>query len=286
MSSVLLGLVAALSWGVYDFLSRFPSRAVGPIPTVLAVTFFGLLLLSAWVLIAGDGVVIVWPKLWLVVIAGIFFALATLALFAAFALGPITIVAPIAGSYPALAVVFAVAQGARPSALQWLAIGCVMAGVVISSRGGRHYEDSGELSKSEMRTVIGLALLAGICFAIAITAGQAAVPIFGDVQTMWLARIFGLITIGLIYLWRSPAAPLPMRWLPLLALMGCLDVVALAALTAAGNLPSPEFTTVVSSAFGAITVMLARLFLKEPISPLQLGGMVLIFGGVAALAGL
>ena len=78
---------------------------------------------------------IVWPKLWLVVIAGIFFALATLALFAAFALGPITIVAPIAGSYPALAVVFAVGQGARPSALQWLAIGFVMAGVVISSRG-------------------------------------------------------------------------------------------------------------------------------------------------------
>jgi drug/metabolite transporter (DMT)-like permease len=286
MSSVLLGLVAALSWGVYDFLSRFPSRAVGPIPTVLAVTFFGLLLLSAWVLLAGDGVAIVWPKLWLVVIAGIFFALATLALFAAFALGPITIVAPIAGSYPALAVVFAVAQGARPSALQWLAIGCVMAGVVISSRGGGHYEDSGELTKTEMRTVIGLALLAGVCFAIAITAGQAAVPIFGDVQTVWLARIFGLITIGLIYLWRSPTVPLPIRWLPLLALMGCLDVVALAALTAAGNLPSPEFTTVVSSAFGAITVMLARLFLKEPISRLQFGGMVLIFGGVAALAGL
>jgi drug/metabolite transporter (DMT)-like permease len=137
-----------------------------------------------------------------------------------------------------------------------------------------------------MRTVIGLALLAGVCFAIAITAGQAAVPIFGDVQTVWLARIFGLITIGLIYLWRSPTVPLPIRWLPLLALMGCLDVVALAALTAAGNLPSPEFTTVVSSAFGAITVMLARLFLKEPISRLQFGGMVLIFGGVAALAGL
>ena len=114
--------------------------------------------------------------------------------------------------------------------------------------------------------MLGLAFLAGLCFAVAITAGQAAVPVFGEVQTVWLARIFGLIAIGLIYLWRSPGAKLPMRWLPLLALMGCLDVAALAALTAAGNLPSPEFATVVSSAFGAITVMLARAFLKEPLA--------------------
>ena len=46
--------VAALSWGVYDFLSRFPFVAPsGPIPTVLAVTLRPPFLLSAWVLIAG-----------------------------------------------------------------------------------------------------------------------------------------------------------------------------------------------------------------------------------------
>lgn len=286
MSSVLLGLVAALSWGVYDFLARFPSRAVGPIPTVLAVTISGLVVLSAWVLIWGGGVTIVRPELWLVAVTGIFFTLATLALFAAFALGPITIVAPIVAAYPALAMVLAVAQGARPGALQWLAIGCVLAGVVVASRSGGRHAESGELAKGELKIVLYLAVLAGVCFAIAITAGQAAVPIFGDVETVWLARTFGLLTIGLIYLWRSPGAPLPLRWLPLLGLMGCLDVAAFAAITAAGNLPSPEFATVISSAFGAITVLLARVFLQEPLAPAQLGGIVLIFGGVAALAGL
>jgi drug/metabolite transporter (DMT)-like permease len=286
MSSVILGLAAALSWGVYDFLSRFPSRAVGPIPTVLAITSFGLLLLSAWVVIGGDGITIVWPKLWLVAVAGIFFALATLALFAAFALGPMTIVAPIVGGYPALVMIVAVAQGARPAPLQWLAVACVLTGVVIAARSGGHREDSDVLAKDGMRSAIGLSLLSALCFAIAVSSGQAAAPIFGDVETVWLARIFGLLTIGLIYLWRTPGTPIPMRWLPLLALMGCLDVAALAVITAAGNLPSPEFATVVSSALGAITVILARIFLKEPISPVQLGAMALIFGGVAALAAL
>lgn len=46
MNSALLGLVAALSWGLHDFLARFPSRAVGPIPTVFAVTLAGLIVLS------------------------------------------------------------------------------------------------------------------------------------------------------------------------------------------------------------------------------------------------
>ena len=289
MNSALLGLVAALSWGVHDFLARFPSRAVGPIPTVLAVTVSGLIVLSAWLLVGGGAIKIVWPDLWLVAVTGIFFAAATLAMFTALALGPISIVAPITGSYPALAMILAVAQGARPSLTQWLAIVGVMAGVLILSRSGGRYEESGELPPGKLKIVLGLALLASFGFAIALTAGQAAVPIFGEVETVWLARLFGLITIGSLYLWdlwRSAKASLPASWLPLLGLMGCLDVAALGTIVVAGNLPDPAFATVVSSAFSAVTVILARAILKEPISPAQLGGIALIVGGVVALAGL
>jgi drug/metabolite transporter (DMT)-like permease len=286
MNSAVLGLIAALSWGLHDFFARFPSRAVGPIPTVLAVTIAGLVVLSAWLLFAGAPPKIIWPQILLVVVTGVFFTLATLALFSGLAAGPISIVAPIAGSYPALAMIFAVAQGARPSPAQWAAIAAVMAGVTIVSRSGGRFEDSGELAPGTLKTVLGLAFLASFCFAVAMTAGQVAVPVFGEMQTIWLARCFGLITILPIYLWRTPGAGLPPKWLPLLALMGCLDVIALGTIIAAGNWPNPEFATVVSSAFGAITVVLARVCLKEEIAPAQVGGMALIFGGVAALAGL
>ncbi|HWM31718.1 MAG TPA: DMT family transporter [Methyloceanibacter sp.] len=284
MNSALLGLVAALSWGLHDFLARFPSRAVGPIPTVFAVTLAGLIVLSVWLLFEGGGISIVWPSLWLVAVTGIFFTLATLSLFAALAVGPISIVAPIAGSYPALAMLFAVAQGARPGLWQWVAIAAVMTGVAIVSRSGRHYEASGDLERGRLKGILGLAFLAGLCFAVALTAGQAAVPIFGEVETVWLARCFGLVTIGALYLWRPAKAPLPLRWFPVLGFMGLLDVIALGTIVAAGNLPDPAFATVVSSAFGAVTVLLARIFLKEPVTPAQFGGMALIFGGVGALA--
>ena len=149
MNSALLGLVAALSWGVYDFLVALPLARRRPDPYGSCRHLLRPSRCSApGCVLGGDGITIVWPKLWLVAVAGIFFTLATLALFAAFALGPISIVAPIAGSYPALAMIFAVAQGARPSAAQWLAIAGVMAGVVIVSRSGGRFEDSGELSRA------------------------------------------------------------------------------------------------------------------------------------------
>src|SRR6478672_437203 len=160
MSSVLLGLVAALSWGVNDFLARFPSRAVGPLPTVLAVTFAGLVILTVWLLLDGHSIRISWPQLWLPATSGIFFTLSTLSLFAALALGPVSLVTPIAGSYPALAMFFAVAQGARPSLLQWLAVAGVLTGVVLVSRSGETYEQSGYIPPGKLKTIVALSLCA------------------------------------------------------------------------------------------------------------------------------
>ncbi|MGH6748366.1 MAG: EamA family transporter [Methyloceanibacter sp.] len=286
MSSALLGLVAALSWGVNDFLARFPARTVGPIPTVLAVTFAGFVFLSAWLVLSGDIVRIFWPLLWLPAASGIFLALATLSLFAALALGPVSLVAPIAGTYPALSMIFAVTQGTRPSVMQWLAIAAVMAGAAIVSSCGTAYEDSGHIPTGKLKTILALAFFASLGSAVAQTTGQAAVPIFGEVTAVWLSRIFGFVTIGAIYLLQRPRAEFPARWLPLLALIGGLDVAAIGSIFAAGNLPDPAFAVVVSSAFSAVTVILARAILKEPLAPIQLLGMALVFGGVAGLAGL
>lgn len=283
MSSALLGALAALSWGTHDFLARFPSRAVGPVATVLVVTLTGLVLISGWLVASGAEVRFSWPSLWLVAVTGIFYALATLSLFAALALGPISIVAPIAGSYPALAVLFALAQGARPGVVVWLAIAAVSLGVVVVARSSGRFEAAGEIAPGRLPAILLLSFGAGLGFAVGLTAGQAAVPIFGEVATAWLGRMFGLAAIALIWL-TLPKRPVPLRWLPMLTLMGGLDVTALLLIVAAGSLADPELATVASSAFGAVAVIWARLLLKEPIAPLQLAGIALVFGGVAVLA--
>jgi len=283
MSAALLGAIAALAWGTHDFLARFPSRSVGPVATVLAVTVAGLAFLTVWLLVVGGEVRFVWPSMWLVALTGVAYALATLSLFGALALGPIAIVAPIAGSYPALVVVFALTQGACPSLVQWAAIVTVTIGVAAVAQSGGRYELSGDISPGKLRAVLLFAIGASVGFAVGLTAGQVAVPTFGEAGTAWLARCFGLVTVAAIWL-VLPKSALPIRWLPVLSLMGLLDATALALVVAAGSLPDPTHGTVASSGFGAVAVVWARIFLKESIAPIQLGGMVLVFAGVAVLA--
>lgn len=284
MNAALLGAIAALSWGTHDFLARFPSRGVGPVATVLVVTFSGLIFLSLWLFVTGGDVQFHWGSMWLPAITGVAYALATLSLFAGLSLGPISIVAPIAGSYPALAVLFSLTQGARPSLLQWAAIAAVSLGVVAVAQSGKRYEHSGDIAPGKLSTVLLLAFGASLGFAIGLTSGQFAVPVFGEAPTAWLARCFGLATVAAIWL-ATPKQVVPIRWFPVLSLMGLLDVTALLLIISAGSLPDPTHATVASSAFGAVAVVWARVFLKESISPIQLVGMALVFVGVAVLAG-
>jgi drug/metabolite transporter (DMT)-like permease len=286
MNAALFGLVGALSWGLHDFLARFPSRKLGPTNTTFLVTATGFVALSLWIVVF-EGVPdrLAWSSAWLAAVAGVFSALATLALFTALTLGPVSIVAPIAGAFPAPALLFAVIGGLRPSLVEWLAMAAVLAGVALVSQSGERHQAAGTIEPGKLSSVVAFSLLAGVSFAVSLTAGQAAAPVLGSIETAWLARIAALLTVALVYLKPSVKWQQPGRWLPFLAFMGCLDILALTTIMAAGHMPNPAVATVVASSFSAVSVVLARIVLKEIIVPIQMIGMALIFGGVAVLTG-
>jgi drug/metabolite transporter (DMT)-like permease len=66
--------------------------------------------------------------------------------------------------------------------------------------------------------------------------------------------------------------------------MGLLDVLGMSALFAAGQTEQPELATVCSAAAGAITVILAAIFLKETVRPGRWLGIALVFSGISALS--
>lgn len=283
MSPVLLGVFAALCWGVLDFAGRYASRGISAMTTVIWLTAAGLVGLTG-VLVWRD----TWPALqlsdlWLIVVMGAGFALATFWLFEALARGPVALVSSIAASYPVTALIIAVTMGARPGVIQWLAMVIVIAGVLIVAAAavpGSH----DRLTRNAFRTVVIRATLAHLSFAIAITAGQVAAPIHGEVNAMWLSRIAGLATLAVVALilqsrTGSVVWKIPLRWLPLIIVMGVLDVSALTALSAAGHLPDAEIATVTGSAFGVVTILLARVLLRERIRLVQWAGIVLVFAG-------
>ncbi len=283
----LLGLVAALTWGLHDFIGRFSSRAMGQTNTALGVMLAGLVALTG-ILLAGSGLprLALDPTTGLALIAGVAYALATLLLFTGYRIGSMSVVSPLAGSYPALNVGFNVAMGSRPDGWAWAGMAAVMAGSLIVALATAEHEKSGHIGAGLSARVVAVSLGASVCFALGIGAGQAATTGDSALEVAWMARISAVATLAVVLVAPRLRSAAPLRWWPAVAAMGMLDTAAMIAVFKAGQYPHAEIATVTGAAFGGIVGLLAWLVLKEPVGALQWSGIGLIMAGVAVLTGL
>ncbi|WP_173980340.1 EamA family transporter [Magnetospirillum sp. UT-4] len=282
MTSVLLGLLAALGWGLADFAARFSGRALGSVAALAGVAVAGSAALTLWLLTAGDGLPLTsWPSPWALAYGG--FGLAgMLGLYECLRRGPVTVVVPLVDTFPAWALALMVAfGGVRPGPAEWAAMAAVMAGVWLVAR----HAPEDRTSVRPSRSTIVLALASGAAFGAALNCGTLAAPVHGEVETVWIARSLAALVLVPVVVrrgeWRVPP-----RWAALVAVQGLLDTLGLLALLWAGAGEAAADATVVASTFGIITFLLARFILKEAVTPPQWLGVALSFGGVAVLAGL
>ena len=284
MTPGLWGGVTALSWGSADFIARFSGRAVGHQSALFGMLFVGTVVLSLWVWLAD--VPLDWSVsgLWLLGVAGITTMLATLLLYQGLARGPVSIVSPIVGSYPALVVAFAILAGARPDAVQWAAMAATLAGIIIVARSTGHFEEAGVASRSDLQKSVMIAFGSAVTFAVAVFTAQKAVPIYGELQTLWVTRVISLLSLTVLFLGQRTAPRAPLRWWPVLAAQGMLDAGGYLALYAGSNGEGAEIAAVTASTFGAVTAVLARLVLREPMLAAQWIGIAIIVGGIAVLS--
>ena len=285
MTAVLLGIAAALSWGLADFAARFTGRAVGPTMAALAVLTTSTAALALFLLWRDTDIDWRWAALWLPAMSGLGIAAATLLLYFGLATGPMTIVSPIAGSYPALIVGFEVLAGLRPSAVQWLAMATTLFGAIAVARAGGRFSDGGGFDRDAVRRATWAAIGACLMFALGVIAGQQSVSQQGELGTLFLSRLVSTVLLWALVAAKGERPTLPWRWLPLLTVQGLLDGGAYLALFAGSAGEGAAIVAVVSSAFGVVTTLLGRFFLKERVGPGQWAGIALVFGGVAVLSG-
>ena len=85
---------------------------------------------------------------------------------------------------------------------------------------------------------------------------------------------------------RGRPVVLPAGWRWPVAAQGMLDGGGYLALFAAAHGPGSVIAAVVASSFAALTVVLARVLLKEPMTVAQWVGIILIVAGVGVLSAL
>lgn len=285
MNAALLGCITAFGWGSADFIARFSGRALGHVSALVAL--YVLSTIGMFVVVWVMDLPFTWDNAvaWHVLVTGVGTMVAMLLLYQALTRAPISVVSPIVGSYPVLSVLFASALGSVLKPQEWLAIAVVICGVMTVARYATDEPDEMHHDPAFNRRTILIALGSALSFAIIVLTGQAAAVAIGEYQTTLYARIIGVgCIVPLVIFHKTEKVSLPVRWWPLLIAQATLDTIGYISLYGAGHVENSEFAAVTASAFGAVTVLLARVVLKERMTLPQWAGIIAIFGGVAVLA--
>ncbi|MCZ4354406.1 DMT family transporter [Roseovarius aestuarii] len=274
-----VGLIAALCWGIHDICVRYVSQHGGILPALSMVLVLGTVFMMPISLASGDWQDMTARAYLLAALSGVIYTLAYVSLFNAFRIGPVRLVSPIIGAYPALSIGHAVMMGQTVPWDQWLAVAVIMTGVGIVAV----LSDASDSGGSK-RAAILWAMLGGLGFALTFATGQNATQAGAELPVILITRLAAVaLTVTLLVTIGPLRFPGRSAW-PFLALMGALDCIALAVVIAAGGLDRPEFASVAASTFGMITVVLAWAFLREKMTLGQWGGVALTFAAIGYLA--
>lgn len=312
VNGVLLGLLAALCWGVADFTLRGAVLAAGTFRVLYFMQIFGILTLligvAPWyplnfshttptLALAASGLA-------LVILAG------AALLYRSFAIGKLAVVSPIAASFGAIVTILALIGGERPKAPQLLGLALLLVGVALSSIASTPSAPAAPSTADGAPVKRGALLGPGVIealsatalFGVAYFALRGVVASVGGVETAFIGKVADLLALTAMVLvgWASrrfarlpsfaqgavipaarslaPRSAVFWRWIVPGAV---LDISANVAynIGVAGALTSIVAT--LSSLFTAVTVVLAWIFLRERLGRLQWIGVAFVLVGIA-----
>ena len=275
MLAVVLALSASLMWGFADYLGGLQTRARQVLAVVVISQISGFVLIAS--VVAGRGAA--WPgvdAMYPAAVAGLMGSGCIVIFYLALSYGPVSIVAPVLASSACIPVVYGLARGERPSAIQLAGLATTLAGVVLVS-----WTDGDGHARG--RRGIAFAVLAAVLLgSLLVVFSKAA-----EEDAYWaplVLRTFSMIPIVAVVLLRRVNVRVDRRALLLIMLIGALDVLANLAYSVSSTLQLLSITVVLSSLFPVVTVALARIHLGERVTRVQEGGAVLTMAGVLCVA--
>ena len=280
---ILLGLTAALSWGLADYFAALASRRAGSFRVVLGFHLAAMVLLTVLLLATGEGLSNVsgGDLAWFGFL-GVLGAVSYLAFYQALAIGPISIVSPIVSAYAAVTVVCAVVIGGeRLAAGETAAIVVVILGVLLAS------SDLAQMRRIERVALLGilLALLTAVVIGAFVYGVAHFSAEYGWLVPIFLARGFTTLLLVLISLrggeWRFED-----RSPKLLATIVGIAVVDTLGYVAFNFGVRHEDTSVVATAaapYAVVPIVAGVMLLHERPRATQWAGIGLVIAGLILL---
>lgn len=284
MLVVIVGLASALVYGAADFFGGQASKRVSPVRVVAFSAIIGLALLTVFHLFLGGRVTpeaVLWGGL-----SGIAGSMAILTLYAALAIGPMSILSPLTAVISAIVPLsWGLIQGERLSLLGYIALGVALVAVVLVG----FVPEKGAVRPS-LRGLV-YATVSGVLIGIFLILVDRApddsglLPlVFNRVTYLVVLWTILLVLLVVARIRHSPPAPSvkPAIWLIVAA--GVADSVANTLLLIGFRIGELSVVSVLTALYPAGTIALAAIVLKERIAPVQWVGLGLALAAAAMLA--
>ena len=275
MFPLTLALGASVAWGASDFLGGLASRRLPVVVVLLGAQVVGLALAATVWFLTGAQL----PVAEVVVLgaaAGIVELLGFACLYRGFAIGSMTVVAPLAALAAVLPVAVSVGGGERLAVLEAGGMLLALAGSAVSAAepGTRHAVRGAGLG-------LGAALCFGAFFVLFGEASESAGP-----AAVLCGRLASVAVLALLVAARPPAAGARAGRgdAVVIAALGALDVAANLAYAAAAAHGADATIAVLGSLYPLTTVLLARALLREHLGTTRLAAVAAVLGGIALIS--
>lgn len=282
--TIIFGLLSAFSYGYADFVGALAAKRIRAL-SVTALSFVvGLSI--AIVLALFIGAEFSPDTIQTSIFAGVSSAIAITCLYAALALGPISIVSPLTAVISAMIpVVFDVATGQALSGFAWVAVGLILIAVVLVA-----FVPGADVRLPSIPATL-FAIGAGLGFAGIFLFLDATDPASG-LAPLIVMRIVGIVLLfsGLFFLFFKnqerviEKAAFSPKLLSLIVLAGSGDVLGNVFFLVATREGALAIAAVLTSLYPVGTIVLARIFLKERIAKSQTLGILIALSACALLA--
>jgi drug/metabolite transporter (DMT)-like permease len=282
------GLAAAFCWGTADYLSRSQSEKLGYYRTVIYSHVVTLVILVALVPLVDPNLVLSASPLLVLAAAGVVNFVAFLFLYRAFHKGVVSVVAPVAYTYPAVTTVLSIGVlGTVVSGEQVVAIAGVVVGVVLlSTRFSELKTFLAGQGSTNLTAGVGSALGSSLFFgAVYVGIGYAAPLVSLAVPAMMLRAVAISVGFLLAPVLKQDVRPSRLVFSGTIVAMGILEAAGFLSFTygilsTGGSLP---VVAAIAGMGGAVAATYGLVFLKERLEPNQVAGVVLAIVGVFAL---
>jgi drug/metabolite transporter (DMT)-like permease len=280
---IVLGLTAALSWGLADYFAAMSSRRMGALRVVLGFHLIATALLALAVFASGDGLSDIEGRdlVWFVLLGALGW-LSYLAFYRALAIGPISIVSPIVSAYAAVTVICAVLiSNEHLAGGEALAIAVVLLGVLLAS------SDLAQMRAMERVAVVGIVL--ALVTAALIGAFVYGVAYFSD-EYGWLVPIFVARALSTVFIlgtaihageWRLPIRS--GRLMGMIAFIAVVDTVGYVAFNFGVRHADTSIVATAAAPYSVVPIVAGVVLIQERPSPPQWVGIGLVIAGLVLL---